>query len=99
MNESLARYETNSKVWSINGMGINKNLVEFSNSYPYNTYFTYRSSSHGWGSWSNKWSQAIWENNQIKKEIFKFNHNMYIQCSPLIYLVVDHYPISLSLKI
>ena len=75
MNESLARFETNPKVWAINGMGINKNLLKFSNSYLYNTYFTYRSSSHGWGSWSNKWSQAIWENNQIKKEIFKFKNN------------------------
>lgn len=76
MNESLARYENNSKVWSINGMGINNNLVEFSNSYPHNTYFTYRSSPQGWGSWSNRWSKAVWDDNQIKKEIFKFNNNI-----------------------
>ena len=38
MNESLARFETNPKVWAINGMGINKNLLKFSNSYLYNTY-------------------------------------------------------------
>ena len=74
MNQSLIKYENNLKVWSINGMGINKNLIEFPDSYPYNSYFTHRSSSHGWGSWSNRWSHAIWENNHIKKEIFKFNN-------------------------
>ena len=52
MNESLKKYENNLNVWSINGMGIKKDLLEFPNSYRYNTYFTYRSSSHGWSSWS-----------------------------------------------
>ena len=74
MNQSLIRYENNLKVWSINGMSINKNLLELPASYPYNSYFTYRSSSHGWGSWSNRWSQAIWVNNYIIKQIFKFNN-------------------------
>ena len=74
MNESLKKYENNLNVWSINGMGIKKDLLEFPNSYRYNTYFTYRSSSHGWSSWSNRWSKAVWEDNQIKKEIFKFNN-------------------------
>ena len=46
MNESLKKYENNLNVWSINGMGIKKDLLEFPNSYRYNTYFTYRSSSH-----------------------------------------------------
>ncbi len=75
MNESLKRYENNLNVWNINGMGIKKDLLEFPNSYSPNTYFTYRSSPQGWGSWSNRWSQAVWEDNQIKKEIFKFNNN------------------------
>jgi hypothetical protein len=74
MNQSLIKYEKNLKVWSINGMGINKSLLEFPDSYPYNSYFTYRSSSHGWGSWSNRWSQVSWETNHIIKEIFKFNN-------------------------
>lgn len=74
MNQSLIRYKNNLKVWSINGMGINNSLLEFPDSYPYNSYFTYRSSSHGWGSWSNRWSQASWETNHIIKEIFKFNN-------------------------
>ena len=75
MNESLKRYENNLNVWSINGMGIKKDLLEFPNSYRYNTYFTYRSSSHGWSSWSNRWSKVVWDDNKIKKEIFKFNNN------------------------
>jgi len=74
MNESLKRYENQLNVWSINGMGINKKLLKFPNSYEYSTYFTFRSSSHGWGSWSDRWQKSEWNNEKIKREIFNFQN-------------------------
>lgn len=80
MNESLERYENNQKVWTINGMGINRSVIQLPIPHPLNTYFTFRPSSHGWGSWTNRWSNAIWENDQIKKEVFKFsNHKNFLK--------------------
>lgn len=79
MNSSLINYEEVKKVWSINGMGMNINVLDIPSSYNFNTYFTYRSSSHGWGSWTNRWNKVTWENEETKKEIFKLkNHSNFI---------------------
>tara|TARA_Y100000389_G_scaffold163800_1_gene167207 strand:- start:1869 stop:2891 length:1023 start_codon:yes stop_codon:yes gene_type:complete len=70
MNHSLEKFQDNPKVWNINGMGINKFKINIPESYEYSTYFTFRPSSHGWGSWSDRWQKGEWNNEKIKKEIF-----------------------------
>ena len=48
MNSSLNKYQNNSKVWSINGFGVNPILFNLSNRIHRDFYWTIRPSSHGW---------------------------------------------------
>lgn len=74
MNHSLEKFQDNPKVWNINAMGINKFKINIPKSYEYSTYFTFRPSSHGWGSWSDRWQKGEWDNEKIKKEIFNIQN-------------------------
>ncbi|MEP7279958.1 MAG: hypothetical protein ABI813_15020, partial [Bacteroidota bacterium] len=58
MNQSLSYYENHPGVLSISGFAFVNNIPV---SYPYDAYFTYRSWSWGWASWSSKIKQVDWE--------------------------------------
>lgn len=72
MNEALKKFEVNLNVWSINGMGLNKDYFSVDKDYIYNTYFSFRPSSHGWATWSNRWNKSVWNEKEIKKALFNF---------------------------
>lgn len=65
MNTSLNKYKNNSKVWSINGFGIDPKQFNLPNRLYEDFYWTIRPSSHGWGTWSNRWNQAIWNEKEL----------------------------------
>ncbi len=69
MNESLEKYKDMEKVWCINGMALNPKFLEIPEDYPYDTYFNYRNTSHGWASWSDRWEKTIWDHSQIRYEL------------------------------
>ncbi|MDL0130994.1 glycosyltransferase family A protein [Halobacterium salinarum] len=52
MNTSLERYADDERVMNVNGYSP---PVEIPDNYPYDVYFTYRSSSWGWGTWRSAW--------------------------------------------
>ncbi|WP_080505168.1 glycosyltransferase family 2 protein [Halorubrum aethiopicum] len=52
MNTSLERYADNERVMNVNGYSP---PIEVPDDYPYDVYFTYRSSSWGWGTWRSAW--------------------------------------------
>ncbi|MFH1509079.1 MAG: sugar transferase [bacterium] len=60
MNEALKFYKYNKKVYSITGYNpiVNKNLDSITE---YETYFSPRASSWGWGTWKNRWQEVDWE--------------------------------------
>ena len=60
MNRSLRKYADEKKVWTVNGMGFNPDVFSVPKEYKYDTYFTYRNSSHGWGSWKDRWDKKFW---------------------------------------
>ena len=76
MNESLEKFKDESKVWCINGMALNPECLEIPDNYPYDTYFNYRNSSHGWGSWSDRWQQAVWDHHHIRNELFPLKEQL-----------------------
>jgi hypothetical protein len=76
MNESLKKYADKKKVWTINGMGFNPNTFNVPKEYKYDTYFTFRNSSHGWGSWSDRWNKAILDHTVLRNEIFEINNQL-----------------------
>lgn len=76
MNKSLNKYADEKKVWAINGMGFNPNIFNMPKDYKYDTYFTYRNSSHGWGSWTDRWEKAILDTSILKNEIYETNNQL-----------------------
>ena len=76
MNKSLKKYADKKKVWTINGMGFNPNTFNVPKEYKYDTYFTFRNSSHGWGSWSDRWNKAILDHTVLRSEIFEINNQL-----------------------
>lgn len=58
MNQSLDFYEKEKKVFSICGY---TNKVKIPKTYKYNAYFCTRSSSWGWGTWTDRWNSVDWE--------------------------------------
>jgi hypothetical protein len=52
MNTSLERYADDERVMNVNGYSP---PIEVPDDYPYDVYFTYRSSSWGWGTWRSAW--------------------------------------------
>ena len=57
MNNSLYFYQNNRKIWSISGYSP---PINFSPNYNKEVYFSIRSSSWGWSTWSNRWNKACW---------------------------------------
>ena len=74
MNDSLDRYKETPKVWSINGFSLSPKILKIPKDYSYDSYFLYRNASYCWGSWSNRWRQAIWDEVTIRKELLD-THN------------------------
>lgn len=58
MNEGLARYADEKKVFSICGY---TNKVVPDRKYPFDAYFCARSSSWGWATWADRWQTVDWE--------------------------------------
>lgn len=76
MNSSLDKYLDINSVWTINSMGINPEIFRIPNDYKYDTYFTYRNSSHGWGSWKDRWDKRIFDIDVLRNEIFETNNQL-----------------------
>jgi len=76
MNKSLYKYSDEKKVWAINGMGFNPKIFDMPKGYQFDTYFTYRNSSHGWGSWTDRWKKAILDISILKNEIYETNNQL-----------------------
>lgn len=57
MNQALTQYEQHADVLSVSGFSFVSKIPE---NYPFDIYFTRRSWSWGWGTWSSKISQADW---------------------------------------
>jgi len=72
MNNSLNKFENEKKVWCINGMGINNDLIDIPKDYGFDTYFTHRASSHGWASWSDRWNMESFNKKNLKRKFFRF---------------------------
>jgi len=58
MNSALERYENELRVFSVSGFNF---AVRVPESYPFEAYFAYRSSSWGWGTWRDRWERADWQ--------------------------------------
>ena len=76
MNNSLKKYADKKRVWTVNGMGFNPRNFDVPKDYKYDTYFTYRNSSHGWGSWSDRWNKAILDISVLQSEISEINNQL-----------------------
>ena len=57
MNRGLQRYANEPRVHSLSGFNY---AVKTPEGYPYDVFFTYRSSSWGWGTWKDRWATADW---------------------------------------
>lgn len=57
MNYGLTAYRDCAKVWSICGYS---NKVKIRKDYQYDAYFSTRSSSWGWATWSDRWNSIDW---------------------------------------
>jgi hypothetical protein len=58
MNQALATYEPNRKIFSVTGYNF---LTDIPAGYKKQVFLSYRPSSWGWGTWSDRWSRADWE--------------------------------------
>ncbi len=58
MNEALAFYEDDPKVWSIAGYGAEMPCLK---KYTYDVYLAPRVSSWGWATWRDRWQRVDWE--------------------------------------
>jgi len=74
MNTSLKKYSNEQIVWCINGFGLNPKLFNYHKKINSDFYWTLRPSSHGWGTWSNRWKDAIWNENELTS-LIKQNKN------------------------
>lgn len=74
MNSSLNKFKNSQNIWTINSMSCNPELLKLDSRMETSYYFTRRASSHGWGSWRNRWELIDWDiNNLIKKRNNYFN--------------------------
>jgi len=66
MNEGLERYRNHERIYAINGMGIPERFIDHPPGGEDSVYFGYRPTSHGWATWHDKWSRAIWDEEEIR---------------------------------
>lgn len=57
INAGLHAYEHSDEVWSVCGYS---NKVYIPKDYPYDAYFSTRSSSWGWATWADRWNSVDW---------------------------------------
>ncbi len=57
MNCALERYADEPKVFSVSGFNF---AVGAPQQYPFDAFYSYRSSSLGWGTWKSRWQKADW---------------------------------------
>lgn len=83
MNTCLSKYESNEKIMSVSGY---TPPVKIPVNYPYDTYFSYRPSSWGWGTWRRAWKhysnnpnilETIESSSSIKKKIDRAGLDLY----------------------
>lgn len=60
MNNSLNTYRESKTVWCINGFSANPEKLNLDKSLENINYWTHRASSHGWGTWSDRWNKINW---------------------------------------
>lgn len=70
MNDALAYYEENKRIWSISGY--TPPLKKLQN-YEKNVYFNYRPYSWGWATWKDRWQLVDWQVRNYNKEKYNFN--------------------------
>lgn len=58
MNQALAYYEQDQRIWSISGYVLPMRSLE---KYEKNVFLSYRASSWGWGTWKDRWESIDWE--------------------------------------
>lgn len=58
MNDALAYYETNQKIWSICGYTPPLTIPE---DYKNQVYLAYRAGTWGWATWKDRWSKVDWQ--------------------------------------
>ena len=81
MNYALKTFQKDNNVWSINGMSANKNLLNLPENFfeSEDAYWIHRASSHGWGSWSNRWNSIELEEHVLLNQLKKFRNKKNIQ--------------------
>lgn len=73
MNDALAYYETNDKIWSISGYHFPFKIPD---TYKHSVYYFYRSSSWGWATWKNRWNTIDWS----VKDYSRYKYNPFMIC-------------------
>ncbi len=58
MNEALDFYEDDEDIWSVTGFS--EPIGDFAG-YEHDVYYSYRASSYGWGTWSDRWESVDWD--------------------------------------
>ena len=71
MNSSLNAFKNFQKVWTINGMSCDPEILNLDPKLGIDYYFTRRASSHGWGSWSDRWKSIEWDTSKLISESHK----------------------------
>jgi len=67
MNNALDYYETEPRVFNVSAFAFPPAVLQIPPDYLYDTYFLYRNSSWGWGTWQDRWRKAIWDHGELKK--------------------------------
>jgi hypothetical protein len=62
VNYALERYQQEPRVFSVTGHNF---PIAAPVSYPYDAYFSYRSSSWGWATWKDRWEKTDWSVNDF----------------------------------
>ncbi len=57
MNQALDRFADEPKIFSVSGFNFAIGAPEH---YPFDAFYSYRSSSLGWGTWKSRWQKADW---------------------------------------
>ncbi len=63
MNQCLDYYENDDRIWSISGYSPN---IDIPSDYDKTVYLSYRASSWGWATWSDRWSRVDWDMKDYK---------------------------------
>lgn len=58
MNEALAYYQSDEKIWSISGYSFPMRSLK---RYPHDVFYTYRGCSWGWATWLDRWKTVDWD--------------------------------------